>query len=182
MLLKCHRVLSLVFTCLNITLYLFTWFLFFCQMVTVNSLQAIYKLLCASPDTSTLGKQLNAQLINVRTVTALLQIANNAQVEYTYIGETGHFLSPGNSTLMTLLVFDIRSHLLGFGSKWGKLGALLFFSLSFSLTVCDHSRQGKLKDFTVVHVEDQLANLGLHVSSCQHSNCLVPVPPRYLLL
>lgn len=33
-------------------------------MVTVNSLQAIYKLLCASPDTSTLGKQLNAQLIN----------------------------------------------------------------------------------------------------------------------
>lgn len=49
-------------------------------MVTVNSLQAIYKLLCASPDTSTLGKQLNAQLINVRTGTALLQIANNAQV------------------------------------------------------------------------------------------------------
>ena len=48
-------------------------------MVTVNSLQAIYKLLCASPDTSTLGKQLNAQLINVRTGTALLQIANNAQ-------------------------------------------------------------------------------------------------------
>lgn len=154
-----------------ISFYLFKYYFifiylipFFCQMVTVNSLQAIYKLLCASPDTSTLGKQLNAQLINVRTVTALLQIANNAQVEYTYIGETGHFLSPGNSTLMTLLVFDIRSHLLGFGSKWGKLGALLFFSLSFSLTVCDHSRQGKLKDFTVVHVEDQLANLGLHVS------------------
>ena len=86
-------------------------------MVTVNSLQAIYKLLCASPDTSTLGKQLNAQLINVRTVTALLQIANNAQVEYTYIGEIGHFLSSGNSTLMTLLVVDIRSHLLGFDSK-----------------------------------------------------------------
>ena len=86
-------------------------------MVTVNSLQAIYKLLCASPDTSTLGKQLNAQLINVRTVTALLQIANNAQVEYTYIGETGNFLSPGNSTLMTLLIVDVGSHLLGFGSK-----------------------------------------------------------------
>lgn len=116
-----------------ISFYLFKYYFifiylipFFCQMVTVNSLQAIYKLLCASPDTSTLGKQLNAQLINVRTVTALLQIANNAQVEYTYIGETGHFLSPGNSTLMTLLIFDIRSHLLGFGSKWGKSGALLF--------------------------------------------------------
>ena len=35
-------------------------------MVTVNSLQAIYKLLCANPDTTTLSKQLNAQLINVR--------------------------------------------------------------------------------------------------------------------
>ena len=35
-------------------------------MVTVNSLQAIYKLLSASPDTTTLSKQLNAQLINVR--------------------------------------------------------------------------------------------------------------------
>lgn len=33
-------------------------------MVTVNSLQAIYKLLCANPDTTTLSKQLNAQLIN----------------------------------------------------------------------------------------------------------------------
>lgn len=33
-------------------------------MVTVNSLQAIYKLLCVSPSTSTLSKQLNAQLIN----------------------------------------------------------------------------------------------------------------------
>lgn len=49
-------------------------------MVTVNSLQAIYKLLCASPDNSTLNKQLNAQLINVRTGAALLQTANNAQV------------------------------------------------------------------------------------------------------
>ena len=39
---------------------------FFFQMVTVNSLQAIYKLLCANPDTTTLSKQLNAQLINVR--------------------------------------------------------------------------------------------------------------------
>ena len=39
----------------------------FCQqMVTVNALQAIYKLLLASPDTATLSKQLNAQLINVR--------------------------------------------------------------------------------------------------------------------
>lgn len=99
-----------------ISFYLFKYYFifiylipFFCQMVTVNSLQAIYKLLCASPDTSTLGKQLNAQLINVRTVTALLQIANNAQVEYTYIGETGHFLSPGNSTLMTLLVWHTQS-------------------------------------------------------------------------
>jgi len=36
------------------------------QMVTVNSLQAIYKLLSASPDTTTLSKQLNGQLINVR--------------------------------------------------------------------------------------------------------------------
>ncbi|KAJ7336526.1 pre-rRNA processing protein [Desmophyllum pertusum] len=33
-------------------------------MVTVNSLQAIYKLLCASPNTTTLSKQLSAQLIN----------------------------------------------------------------------------------------------------------------------
>lgn len=39
---------------------------FFFQMVTVNSLQAIYKLLCANPDTTTLSKQPNAQLINVR--------------------------------------------------------------------------------------------------------------------
>ena len=45
-----------------------------------------------------------------------------------------------------------------------EIGCSSIFSLSFSLTVCDHSRQGKLKDFTVVHVEDQLANLGLHVS------------------
>ena len=70
-----------------ISFYLFKYYFifiylipFFCQMVTVNSLKAIYKLLCASPDTSTLGKQLNAQLINVRTGTALLQIANNAEV------------------------------------------------------------------------------------------------------
>ena len=45
-----------------------------------------------------------------------------------------------------------------------EIGCCSIFSLSFSLTVCDHSRQGKLKDFTFVHVEDQLANLGLHVS------------------
>lgn len=35
-------------------------------MVMVNALQAIYLLLSASPSTSTLSKQLNAQLINVR--------------------------------------------------------------------------------------------------------------------
>ena len=35
-------------------------------MVTVNSLQAIYKLLSAPPDTTALSKQLSAQLINVR--------------------------------------------------------------------------------------------------------------------
>ena len=35
-------------------------------MITVNALQAIYKLLCTSPSTSTLSKQLNAQLMNVR--------------------------------------------------------------------------------------------------------------------
>ena len=39
---------------------------FFYQMVTVNSLQAIYKLLSAPPDTTALSKQLSAQLINVR--------------------------------------------------------------------------------------------------------------------
>jgi len=33
-------------------------------MITVNALQAIYKLLCTSPSTSTLSKQLNAQLMN----------------------------------------------------------------------------------------------------------------------
>jgi len=39
---------------------------FFYQMVTVNSLQAIYKLLSEPPDTIALSKQLSAQLINVR--------------------------------------------------------------------------------------------------------------------
>ena len=40
-----------------------------------------------------------------------------------------------------------------------EIGCSSIFALSFSLTVRDHSRQGKLKDFSVVHVEDQLANL-----------------------
>lgn len=48
-------------------MHFFVFVLLFHQMVTVNALQAIYKLLSASPNMPTLSKQLNAQLINVRT-------------------------------------------------------------------------------------------------------------------